>query len=788
METKNNHNGNEKKIDSKKFLFISLDTLTADLAWQLIKEGHQAKYYTENPEDKEVGDGFVEKVDDWQKEVDWADTIIFDDVLGQGKKAKKLREQGKNVVGGTPYTDMLEDDRAFGQEELKKAGVPIISYKDFTSFDDAISFVQENPGKYVIKPSGEAQNIKGMLFVGEEEDGKDVIQVLNDYKKAWSKKMPLFQLQKKISGVEVAVGAFFNGKEFIYPINVNFENKKLFPGNLGPSTGEMGCYDEKTEVLTDNGWKLFKELKNQDKLCTLNPSNDEIEFHTPELIVSFSHHKKLVSVKNQTLDIAVTLDHNMYVSTQENARNKKNKFEFIKAKDLPSQTVIKRTGNWTGITQENFILPAIELGHYEGRQVMLHKTQEIIIPMDLWVSFMGIWLSDGCASNNKISVCQKTPGKTEKIEKLLEKLQFKFSKRENEFYAYSKQLGSFLEAFGKAPEKFVPDFIKSLGKKQIELFLEWFALGDATKMKGGYRIFYTSSKKMADDIQELLLKTGKTGTIKKRERYGKKWIKDHYAESNKPQYEVHERVKKTNSWIDKRDTKIIDYNGKVYCATVKNHVMFVRKNGKPFWCGNTFMFWSGPNKIFNSTLKKMESKLAEENYVGYIDINCIVNNYGIYPLEWTSRFGYPTISIQQEGMITPMGEFLYELSKGETPKLKTKTGFQIGIRLVVPPFPFTDNETFNVKSKDSVVYFKKPTEGVHIEDIKLVNEEWVITGTAGVALIVCGTGSTMKQAQHQLYSRVKNINIPHMYYRTDIGDRWSEDSDRLHAWGYLREL
>ena len=60
---------------------------------------------------------------------------------------------------------------------------------------------------------------------------------------------------------------------------------------------------------------------------------------------------------------------------------------------------------------------------------------------------------------------------------------------------------------------------------------------------------------------------------------------------------------------------------------------------------------------------------------------------------------------------------------------------QIGIRLVVPPFPFTDNETFNVKSKDSVVYFKKPTEGVHIEDIKLVNEEWVITGTAGVALL-----------------------------------------------------
>jgi hypothetical protein len=30
--------------------------------------------------------------------------------------------------------------------------------------------------------------------------------------------------------------------------------------------------------------------------------------------------------------------------------------------------------------------------------------------------------------------------------------------------------------------------------------------------------------------------------------------------------------------------------------------------------------------------------------------------------------------------------------------------------------------------------------------------------------------------------------IPNMYYREDIGDGWSEeDSDGLHAWGYLRE-
>ena len=45
----------------------------------------------------------------------------------------------------------------------------------------------------------------------------------------------------------------------------------------------------------------------------------------------------------------------------------------------------------------------------------------------------------------------------------------------------------------------------------------------------------------------------------------------------------------------------------------------------------------------------------------------------------------------------------------------------------------------------------------------------------------------MKQAREQCYNRIKNIIIPHMYYRDDIGERWNEDSDKLHSWGYLRD-
>jgi phosphoribosylamine--glycine ligase len=427
---------------STKFLFVSYEGLIADIAWQVVKEGHEVKLWIENPEERGIGEGFVPKAQDWKAEVDWADVVVFDDVLGMGAWAQELRGRGKQVVGGSPYTDRLEDDRAFGQQELKNAGVSIISHENFTSFDEAVKYVGANPNRYVIKPSGEAQNIKRLLFVGEEDDGRDVLQVLQDYKRAWSDKVKEFQLQRRIMGVEVAVGAFFNGAEFVTPVCVNFEHKKLFPGDIGPPTGEMG----------------------------------------------------------------------------------------------------------------------------------------------------------------------------------------------------------------------------------------------------------------------------------------------------------------------------------------------------------TSMFWSEPNRLFNATLKKMEAKLAEARYTGYIDINCIVNNNGIYPLEFTSRFGYPAISIQQEGLLTPMGDLLRELAAGTATGLRARSGFQIGVRIVVPPFPYNDPETLENTSKDSVILFKTSSrEGYHIEDVRHADGEWLVTGTSGVVLIVCGAGPTMKQAQRQAYNRVRNVMIPHMYYRDDIGERWAEDSDRLHAWGYLRE-
>jgi hypothetical protein len=112
-----------------KYLFVSLDGLIADIAWSVVKEGHDVKFYIHDSHEKEIADGFVAKTDNWQADVDWADLVVFDDVLGQGTHAHRLRKTGKLVVGGTPYTDRLEDDRAFGQQELRAPVSPLFRRK-----------------------------------------------------------------------------------------------------------------------------------------------------------------------------------------------------------------------------------------------------------------------------------------------------------------------------------------------------------------------------------------------------------------------------------------------------------------------------------------------------------------------------------------------------------------------------------------------------------------------------------------------------------------------------------
>lgn len=78
---------------------------------------------------------------------------------------------------------------------------------------------------------------------------------------------------------------------------------------------KMHCCDQKTEVLTISGWKLISEITKKDKVATL--VDGKIAYANPtDIHASDNYEGTMYYVKNDTIDLAVTGNHRMLVSTK----------------------------------------------------------------------------------------------------------------------------------------------------------------------------------------------------------------------------------------------------------------------------------------------------------------------------------------------------------------------------------------------------------------------------------------------------------------------------------------
>ena len=70
------------------------------------------------------------------------------------------------------------------------------------------------------------------------------------------------------------------------------------------------CYDDKTEVLTNNGWKLFKDLTQDDMVFTRN-EDGYAEFQKPIDYITYKYNGEMYHYKSQNVDLCVTPNHNL---------------------------------------------------------------------------------------------------------------------------------------------------------------------------------------------------------------------------------------------------------------------------------------------------------------------------------------------------------------------------------------------------------------------------------------------------------------------------------------------
>ena len=213
---------------------------------RLIEAGHEVKVYVENADYHDVYVGMLNFTQDWRDELEWIcdagqDGIILFESATKGDIQDALRQEGFQVIGGSAFGDMLESNREYGQQIMLEMGMSIAKSYHFTDYERAITFIRASKKRYVYKSNG-ANSERTRNYVGKAEDGADLIAILSHYKNQQVEQVAIidFVLMEYISGIEIGVGAYFNGEQFLQPACLDWEHKHFFNGDLGELTGEMG--------------------------------------------------------------------------------------------------------------------------------------------------------------------------------------------------------------------------------------------------------------------------------------------------------------------------------------------------------------------------------------------------------------------------------------------------------------------------------------------------------------------------------------------------------------------
>ncbi len=250
-----------------------------------------------------------------------------------------------------------------------------------------------------------------------------------------------------------------SGREFPCTVCESLAGK--YPKDFTWVGWHPNCYSDDSEVLTNRGWKLFKDVFDDDLILSLNPTN-----RTPEWVEStnrqcYRYNGDMIHFFNKSLDCLVTPEHNMVYLNKNDGR----------IKNCQAKEYTKGKG-------------AFYRGcEYESEDVAFYEIDNIKIPFDLFCEFMGYWLSDGSTMGNAGVVISQQEGEParDRIVNCVKRIGFEPHLDKQKVAFYSTPIRNYLKIFGKCSHKFIPSAIKNASVRQIRIFLNAFMLCD------GYR-------------------------------------------------------------------------------------------------------------------------------------------------------------------------------------------------------------------------------------------------------------------------------------------------------------
>jgi len=345
-------------------------------------------------------------------------------------------------------------------------------------------------------------------------------------------------------------------------------------------TNPFVCFDDQTEILTEDGWVEFPDLKRDVDVATVDPDTRQMEFQTPTSYIDQRYAGEMIrgSSKEAGANFKVTPNHQMVLESRKTGEWKKRR-----ADDLPNWDHSIPVGGWTpseGEPDAEFTVPHIDDG---DRSKELPPTTR-----GAFARFLGLWLADGDVKRAHVRIAQKNG--CDAVRSVLKRLGWEWSESSNgegtvQFDISSIDLWRFFrdhDLLHKSREKRIPKFaFDKWDGDTLRRLLEGLMLGDGSQdddndPRGSY---HTMSRQLADDVQRLAARLGIPSKVLDRDPGGG------YGGSTGRLYQVsfhvHERAT-----LSKMDIETVDYDGTVHCVEVPNGTLVVRRNDRPMVCGN----------------------------------------------------------------------------------------------------------------------------------------------------------------------------------------------------------
>jgi len=345
--------------------------------------------------------------------------------------------------------------------------------------------------------------------------------------------------------------------------------KRLLAGDRG----HYGCYSADTEVLTNQGWMTWNEVTYSMKLLTVNTDTKEAWFENPSQLYEYDIDDELYYVKSNFIDLLVTKDHRMIISQKTSTENNWTEWFSKKAEDV-------------------YNTPVRYLLNCYLKNTARKLPNDLPENIDLQTAFRiaGFFYRDGLRSINKNSDVVrfriKNPGKIDYLLSL--NLEIKETQG-NRFVIEHKSLASWIHRnFSNSEDKTVPIWLLELPANLVGSFWDGLQNSDGTNIQEKSWCCNSTNKNALEIIQATAHINGFRANLTLNNKNEGEGDKNH-----KPCWRLH--ISEISTYPvecceENRDVGIkegfVNYEGKVYCASVSTGALLVRRNGKVVVCGN----------------------------------------------------------------------------------------------------------------------------------------------------------------------------------------------------------